>query len=320
MVDELDILLLGGSGFVGSALSESLIKLSGVNLRIASRTPVTCGKVSSRIKYYCLDICDLPELHEAAVGVKVIINCTTGNAREIVIGAKNIFAVAEANSARVIHFSSMAVYGSATGLVDESSSGSCDLKGYGLAKKQSEEILSKCGQCVILRPGIIYGKGGVQWSIRISKLLLSGRLGDLGAAGDGICNLVHVLDVADAVKSIILRSTSSGVYNLATKSPPTWNQYFISFAKELGVYPIKRITNRALAIESRFYAYLIKFLQLLCRAVGLRVVLPELISPQQVRLFSQRIKLDCSKAERELDFRARCFADVIKDISTAYQD
>ena len=37
----------------------------------------------------------------------------------------------------------------------------------------------------ILRPALVYGRGSALWSERVARLLRAGRLGDLGAAGDG---------------------------------------------------------------------------------------------------------------------------------------
>ena len=100
---------------------------------------------------------------------------------------------------RIIHLSTMSVYGSPTGLVDETAPLRGDLGPYSAAKVAAEATAAAYPHAVMLRPGCVFGPGSEQWSIRIARLLLERRLGDLGAAGDGFCNLVHVGDVVMAI-------------------------------------------------------------------------------------------------------------------------
>ena len=110
----------------------------------------------------------------------------------MVAATRNICAVAhELGLDRVVHLSSMAVLGNATGVLDETApvdraSGNA----YADAKIECERIITAAAarglDCVILRPSCIYGPGSVLWTVRIARMLAARRLGDLGAAGDGI--------------------------------------------------------------------------------------------------------------------------------------
>src|SRR5206468_2109085 len=71
---------------------------------------------------------------------------------------------------------------------------------YGRAKGEAEDILAGYeGGTVRVRPGCVGGAGSELWVGCVGRLLKSGRLGDLGAAGDGWSDLVAVDDVCTAI-------------------------------------------------------------------------------------------------------------------------
>ena len=79
------------------------------------------------------------------------------------------------------------------------------------------------GTVVMLRPGCVWGPGSDLWVGRIGRLLRSRRLGDLGAAGDGWTNLVHVDDVCKAAVAALGLVQPRGeirTYNLAAPDSP----------------------------------------------------------------------------------------------------
>ena len=204
---------------------------------------------------------------------------------------------------RIVHLSSMAVYGAAVGDVDETATTVGKLSAYGSAKLESERLAAASPSVVILRPGIVYGPNGARWSGRIAQMLYARRLGDLGAAGDGYCNLVYIDDTVQAILRA-LRSPKVGgkIFNLALPEPPTWNEYLAEFAKSLGAVPLARIGERTLQIESKIFAppqklaemFLGKFAPRLARLV------PQAIPPSLIRLFQQEIRLKVGLAEVEL--------------------
>jgi nucleoside-diphosphate-sugar epimerase len=193
----------------------------------------------------------------------------------------------------------VAAYGSVEGIVDESAPLLGDLGPYSAAKARADAIVIACGRAVLLRPGIVYGPGSVQWSDRIRRLLVSRRLGDLGAAGDGCCNLVFIDDMTAAVLSALRAPAIEGqAFNLSLPSPPTWNEYFIRFAKELGAVPVRRITRRRLAIETKLLAPPLKILEILAARGGLDATrVPPAIPPSLLRLFRQELYLQSTKAQ-----------------------
>jgi nucleoside-diphosphate-sugar epimerase len=141
----------------------------------------------------------------------------------------------------------------------------------------------------------------------MARLLLARRLGDLGAAGDGYCNLVHVADVAKAVtRALEDRRADGGVFNLSTPEPPTWNEFLIRYATALRAVPVRRISRRRLKIEAKLLAPPLKIAEILGRACKLDVrSLPPPIPPSLLRLMSQEIRLDTRRVESALGLRWR---------------
>jgi nucleoside-diphosphate-sugar epimerase len=196
----------------------------------------------------------------------------------------------------------MSVYGSATGLLDESAPLRGDLGEYSAAKVAAEQVASRHPRTVIFRPGCVYGPESTQWSLRFAHYLFAHRLGDLGVAGDGYCNLVHVDDVAAAiVRALENPQTDGRVYNLSCSSPPTWNEYLVRYARALRAVPVRRISGRRLKIETKLLAPPLKIAEILARACHLSPDrLPPPIPPSLGRLMSQEIRLSTVRAEQEL--------------------
>jgi nucleoside-diphosphate-sugar epimerase len=192
----------------------------------------------------------------------------------------------------------MTVYGSYTGEAPESTPLRTDAGPYGAAHVAAESLASGHGNTVILRPGCEYGPFCPQWSERIARLLWARRLGDLGAGGDGTCNLVYADDlIAAIVESLRMPGLQGQSFNLAMSSPPTWNEYLSCFARALGAVPVARIGARRLRIESRLLAPPFKIGEILGRRVpAFRAAIPPPITPSLLNLCAQDITLDSRKA------------------------
>jgi 2-alkyl-3-oxoalkanoate reductase len=246
-------------------------------------------------------------LGRALDGVDAVINCFIGKASEISEGARGLFAAAarSAGKPRVVHLSSMSVYGDVSGLVDETAPLRTELGAYAEAKVAAEGFAAGYVNGVILRPGCEYGPECPQWSIRIADWLMSRRLGDLGAAGDGYCNLLHIDDLVAGILSCLEPpQLAAAVFNLSAPNPPTWNEYLIRYGRALKAVPIRRISQRRLQVETRLLAPPLKMLELALGAARLGAQrVPPAMPPSLLRLMRQEIKLDVTRAERVLGLR-----------------
>ncbi|MGD9841881.1 MAG: NAD-dependent epimerase/dehydratase family protein [Steroidobacteraceae bacterium] len=233
-----------------------------------------------------------------------VISCTMGQPSHIEAIARTLFTAAKGlvKAPRIVHVSSMTVYGSASGLVDENTPLKSDLGTYAAARIAAEQLASSCSRVVTLRPGCEYGPDCTAWSERVARWLMAKRLGDLGAAGDGYCNLLFIDDLVTAIIAAAkLPGIEGQAFNLGTSEVLTWNDYFVRFAKALGAVPVKRINQRRLRVETKLLAPPLKIMELVFGArKSQQWALPPAIPPSVLSVCSQEIKMNVSKAESML--------------------
>ena len=311
------VIVLGASGFVGSRVLASLAASTWAAPVAVSRRPHGSPLAQARSRGVPHDAsgplapvaterlaCDATraaDLLRLLEGADAVVNCTAGSPAD---GVAVATALAQApSSCRIVHLSSMAVYGSATGLVDEAAALPDTLRGYAGAKVAAERALSAHPGCVVLRPGCIFGPGGEQWTLRIARLLRARRLGDLGAAGDGVCNLAPIDDVAAAVLAALVRPVAGAAFNVALPDPPSWNAVMVRFAIALGATPVSRVPSRRLRLEARL-AVPLHAAALAARRMSPRAarLVPDALTPSLLALLRQDVTLDHRRADDLLGF------------------
>ena len=295
------ILVLGANGFIGGEVVTGLASSGWATPILGVRGPLARG---DQFEQRIVEASAVDSVAAAMRDVTGVVNCVAGDAQTIVAGAKALFeAAARVTPApRVMHLSTMSVYGSADGLIDETAPLRGDLGPYSEAKVAAEAAASAYPRTVIFRPGCVFGPGSEQWTIRIARLLLAHRLGDLGAAGDGFCNLVHVGDVVAAILRALNEPGADGrAFNLSIPQPPTWNEFLVKYAMALDAVPVRRISQRRLRMEEKLLAPPLKIAEILGRIAKLDARrLPPLIPPSLIRSMRQEIRLDPGRAQAEL--------------------
>lgn len=311
------VLVLGGSGYVGSRLC-AMLRESGW------ATPVSGSsrRDTSGVDNVRADTRDAASLAQALQGVDAVVNCVAGNAQSIAQGARTLArACTAAGCARVVHLSSMSVYGLLEGVVREEAPLDPTLGWYAKAKCEAESHMAAFvragGSVVSLRPGCVWGAGSELWVGRIARLLRAGRLGDLGAAGDGWSNLVHVDDVCAAVLAALRIEHARGqirTYNLAAPDSPRWNEYFVDLALAIGATPVRRISPMQLRMDAYLAGPPLKVAQtLLARARLPARAVPDPLPPGLLGLWERHLHLDSQSAERELRLSWTPYADALKE-------
>jgi nucleoside-diphosphate-sugar epimerase len=301
----LRVMILGADGFIGGHLVRSLAASDWAEAVAAGRRPAPRDTSSQGATRVQLDATEERALESALHGIDAVVSCISGSPETIAASAVALFAAAARQSTppRVVYLSSMAVYGAVRGAVTESA----PLHGhtpYAQAKVAAEAAAAAYRSATILRPGIVYGPGSRQWTERIGRWLVARRVGDLGAAGDGCCNLVYVDDVVAAIcRALNLDAATGQTFNLAMNAPPIWNEYFVRFAKALGAVPVATIGRRQLAIETRLLAPPLKIAEILSGKLHLAAHLPEPIPPSLLNVWTQDIRLDVSRAEQMLQLQ-----------------
>ncbi len=301
------VLVLGASGLIGRATIRHL-QQSGMAPVAGVRRPAP-QFVTAGIECHQVEATD-PQSVAAAIGnVSHVINCVMGPADTMIAATRNVCdAVSKAGISRLIHLSSCAVYGTATGVIGESTPLGSGVDGYGSAKITCETVVqdfaSKGMAVVTLRPSCVYGPGSDLWTRRIGRLLAAHRIGDLGPAGDGRCNLVYVDDVAATVVSALSRPVASGaIFNLSDPEPLSWNEYFLRYGRMIGATPVKRLPNWQIWLERRLFAPPLKLAQIAAARLHLPVDrIPDPITPSLLRSCRLDATYDASQAVAALGY------------------
>lgn len=303
----MNVLILGSTGHVGSRLLELSQKYPHINCVGASRHDAASSKPGAWVQ---LDTLDERALRNALVGKDAVVNCVAGSGHAIEAGAQVLVNAAKsADLPRIIHLSSMSVYGNAEGLVAETLITSPELGWYAKAKCEAERAIleyAALGEtAVVLRPGCIFGRRSELWVGRIGRLLKSGRLGDLGSRGDGWSNLVHVDDVCSAIFRSLEQSfapDSLPVFNLAAPDSPRWNDYFTDLAIAIDATPVSRVAHWRMALDCWSISLPLKAVEKskIAQKVGIANI-PDALTPGLLGLWQQQIQLDVRRATNDLN-------------------
>jgi len=317
------VLVLGGTGFVGSAISKRLTEVQGIETIVGARHQVSIN----HCEFVSIDATNPESLFDAFSNIDIVVNCVTGSGESI---RDNAAAIVDAASRvkkriKIIHLSSMAVYGNQQGVLDESAPVSAEFNWYGKAKVEAERTIRQYadldGSSTIFRVGCVYGANSALWVDRIGLLLKSGRLGDLGEMADGWSNLVHTDDVAEAVVlSLDSGTRDTKVYNLSAPDSPRWNTYFRDFALAIDCVPLRYKTRFSMLVESRVIAPPLKAAERLSSKGWIKTPNVQSMPPSLLRLWCQQIRLNSSKIEDDLGLTWKAYIDGLKDSAEYFRN
>ncbi len=206
------VLVTGATGFIGSRLSRRLLA-QGCTLRVLVRDPARLDADLRRgAEVVSGDLADVPALLGAVRGAATVFHCAADVAtwdRESnyraanVDGVRNLFLAIEIADAmpRVVHLSSVDVYGFPAQPADETCAAAGGPFGYGRSKAQGEGIVAARSRrlgldCTILRPCNVMGPGS-PFIARIGKELRAGLMltVDGGRADCGFLDVDNLIDV-----------------------------------------------------------------------------------------------------------------------------
>lgn len=218
-----------------------------------------------------------------------------------------------AKAPRLVFLSGMAVYGRQNAVAHEHLGPPKVLGRRGRALRTAERYVGDYAAlgapAVVLRPGQVWGPGSDDGVHHVAQALQRGRLGDLGAAGDGWSNLVHVDDVClAAIRALQLPPAPGALrtYNLAAPDSPRWNEYFIDLALAIGATPVRRLRATPMRLRAGLGSLLRPWL-------GEPWVRPDLL-----RTWRQHLKLDARAATRELRLQWTPYPTALHEAATWY--
>jgi nucleoside-diphosphate-sugar epimerase len=234
------VLVTGAGGFIGGAVARALAEQPDLVVHGATRD----GRaIADGITACRLDVRDEAGLAATLKGVDAVVHCAVGGRDTTVDGTRLLLRAAlAAGVRRIVHFSSIAVYGAQGGAVDETATLVPPVgRGYAHWKAAAEAICREAAadgaDVIILRPAIVYGPGSYSWIVQPAQRLLSGNWGALGEVGRGTCNPVHVDDVASACVAAIHAPANPGraeAFNIAGHETISWSGWYARLNEALG--------------------------------------------------------------------------------------
>ncbi|MCW3018222.1 MAG: NAD-dependent epimerase/dehydratase [Solirubrobacterales bacterium] len=112
---------------------------------------------------------------------------------------------------------------------------------YGRSKQEGERLVLASGlPAVVIRPSHVYGPGGWYVNELIAHLRQPGRFAVVGS-GENLWDVVHVEDVASALRLAAEQASAGEVYHVADDEPISFYDFMALTAQQLGLGPPRRI-------------------------------------------------------------------------------
>ncbi len=241
-------LVTGATGMLGSHVAERL-REDGWSVRALVRDPSGARALLDEIGAEPArgDVLDAASVRLAARGCDLVVHAAAvitphggwERFRTVNIeGTTNVVAAARDAGARLMHVSSVAVYGMAAryqagALVDESLA-LAPLPAhddYGRSKRESEAVVLEAHRrgelwATAIRPAVIYGRRDRQFVPRLARLARAGAV-PLPGGGRATLAVVHVANVADAAVLAARTETAGGqAFNVANDFDVTVAEFF----------------------------------------------------------------------------------------------
>ncbi len=275
-------LVTGATGMLGAHIVDRLLT-DGWTVRAMVRDPASAGWLEAQgASLHTADVLDGEAFTAAARGCDVVFHAAAAitpaaggwDAYRLpnVVGTQNAISAARAAGARLLHVSSVAVYGTEARYGDGGDGGSGDGHAssgttediplaplherlwYARSKRESEAMVLAAHErgelwSTAIRPSVIYGNRDRQFVPRVAKLL---RLGVLPLPGGGHSTLavVHAANVADVALLAAGSDIAGGrAYNVANDFEVTVARFMQLGAQGLGrrlrIVPVPRLVARA---------------------------------------------------------------------------
>jgi nucleoside-diphosphate-sugar epimerase len=241
-------LVTGATGLVGRHVVQRLRK-DGWSVRALVRDPTHAGTLTHMgVELAAGDILDSVSFASAARGCDVIVHTAAAVTprggweafrRPNVDGTHNAIVAAAGAKARLVHVSSVAVYGRSARYQTPGQRTSEDTPlppipddaFYARSKRESEDLVLEAHRAgrvwaTAVRPDVVYGRYDRQFVPRMARLL---RRGVAPLIGDGSSTLaiVHAENVADGIVRAAVTDAAGGrAYNLANDYDVTVAEFF----------------------------------------------------------------------------------------------
>jgi|GEM_PF-2363756 len=244
-----NVLVIGASGFVGRHLCKKLSKNPDVKLAsiVRKKPRATCEKSDMTINV--VDLASRKSLEKVVEGIDIVINLAydfKSSAEKNIRNFENLTqACIRKKVKHFVHVSSVAVYDDwpHENLTEKSPSTSfgSDYKRAKVFMEKALERFSAAGSlpATIIQPTIVYGPYSWLWTDYIVEKLMTGVV-VLPEGLLGLCNVVYVDDVVDALILAALNAQKNGEkYIVSGPEPITWAEFYETYDQYLGTNSIQ---------------------------------------------------------------------------------
>ena len=257
------VLVTGAAGLVGTHVLDAL-RARGERPRALVREHSVATVAAFGAEPVVGDVTDVITWQRAATGVRAIIHAAALVAshdsfdeftRVNVGGTRLALEAARRTGARLIHVSTVAVYGRAAvykageqGVTEDYPFQPLPTKDfYARSKRTAEQLVqqeaARGGVSVIaIRPNVIYGERDLLFTRRLIANLKRGFLPQIGP-GTNHLSCVYAGNVASAILAALDAPAKPGfrAYNVTRDAPPllTQREFFAAFAEALGLRPLR---------------------------------------------------------------------------------
>jgi nucleoside-diphosphate-sugar epimerase len=277
--------------------------------------------------------CDLREgaqVRDALRGVTHVVHCAVGEPSSTVEGTRTLLeAAAAAGVRRVVHLSTVDVYGMPQGEVTETYPLTSTGRQYGDTKIEAERACQAAAAkglpVTILRPTLVHGPFSGTWTIAYAQRLQKRPWLIPQQDAQGICNLVYVDDLVGAILAALDADTPPGeAFNVNGPERPTWHEYFCRLNEALQLPPLVIATPTGARLKAaavfplrKSAKFLITHLQkpimglaqssnlarnAMVKAEGLIRTTPV---PSEFEIYGRRTSYSSEKARASLGYRPR---------------
>jgi nucleoside-diphosphate-sugar epimerase len=244
-----NVLVTGATGFLGGALTLRLAG-AGARVRALARHPEKGAFLRDvqGVEMVQGNITEAEQLRDPFAGCDLVFHvaASTGGSlekqrRNNVLGTRNVAeAAAHANVKRLVHVSTIAVYGyRLNGDVSENMPHNPGHDPYNITKSEAERMLREMASShslaySIIRPGMIYGPGSNMWTKSLFKLAKRRPTPFVGH-GNGSSFPIYVDDVTDMMVVLATHPAAVGETFHCTPDPsPTWREFLGAYARLAG--------------------------------------------------------------------------------------
>jgi len=242
------ILVTGAGGFIGARLVEVLHCSGGWQVVAGVRRWSTAARVARfGVELTQCDIRNPEQVARALSGVTHLVHCAvTGEDRGTIVEGTRVLmeGALRAGVKKVVHLSTVDVYGRPEGEVLEERPFALTGRVYGDSKIEAEQavlgLAARGLPVTMLRPTLVHGPFGATFTLAYAQRLQARPWLVPQAAAQGTCNLVYVDDLVGAILAALATRTAPGdAFNINGPERPTWDDYFQALNRALELPPLQ---------------------------------------------------------------------------------